>query len=204
MNKALRLYARTHRAGFYLAGMVCGCLLVVWSHGSSADVGSLTSDSGTPLIVVSLMMVGILTGLTWTSVAAEQDLLLTRRPSQVRRLHPWVVTGFSSACVIIAFRIANVQMESQAIAIRSILLWSALALVSGHVFGGVYPWVLPACYFLAVASAGYDRGIPYWWNVPMRPHDDIVSWGIVITIALCVFLTLPALSRPRFFSDRAS
>jgi hypothetical protein len=152
---------------------------------SRAELDNLDGTVSTPIVVAVGLLLGVLVGATWTSRGAGQDQHLTRIPSRVRALHPWLLASVTSALSFIVVGVIDADPASGLVTVRSVLLWSGLALLSATLLGGTYCWVAPVVCFLALANSGYENGgAVRWWNVPALPSGSAGAWTIAMAVMI--------------------
>jgi hypothetical protein len=77
-----------------------------------------------------------------------------------------------------------------AAAVRNLIFWTGLALVSGRVFGWSLSWVLPTFAAFPFDWFGLEVAGPQSWAWPMQPASDSASWlaTIVVLVTGVAFL----------------
>ncbi|MFF4413294.1 hypothetical protein ACFYY8_12250 [Streptosporangium sp. NPDC001559] len=61
-------------------------------------------------------------------------------------------------------------------AVRNLLLYAGLALVSGRVFGRALSWILPLADFVVLDFWGMVGPHPAWWAWQYQAYDHAVAW----------------------------
>jgi hypothetical protein len=119
---------------------------------------------------------------------ADLELVATRRLRHQQRLY---LVGMGTGCALLHIGIAAVTLPVPVLLIlaRSWPAWFGLALLAGSVAGWRLSWVLPVATAGALVYWGYRGDGRYaWWEFSARPHDDVPSLVLSLTL-LVVGLT---------------
>lgn len=110
------------------------------------------------------------------SSMASLEQAATRRLIRAELLH--TATSLLLAAVLLGTATAITGSPGGAAeAIRNLMLYAGLALVSGRVFGRASSWVLPVAGFIIVAFWGADgAGHPHSWAWQFQVYDNAMSW----------------------------
>ncbi|MCK9897959.1 hypothetical protein [Frankia sp. AgB32] len=191
MREHLRVavrYGRTHHAASYLAGLAV-LVLADFLLGSRALVLPL-SDATIAFRAEIPAAYAVLAAATLHSPMADFEQCASRRYQHTRAAHIAVVLALTAATELVA-EAAAASWPAGIVALRSVLVWAGIALVSGRLLGMTLSWVLPLASILPLTyfqqnSDGTDR----WWDWVKQPPGDLACWLIAtVSLALGVLLS---------------
>ncbi|MEU7911442.1 hypothetical protein [Microbispora bryophytorum] len=81
-------------------------------------------------------------------------------------------------------------------AVRNLMLYAGLALVSGRLFGRSLSWIVPIAGFVVVDFWGSDGNHPHWWAWQFQAYDSRASWvaaGVALVCGVAALLLPPRL-----------
>lgn len=85
----------------------------------------------------------------------------------------------------------NSQLSGPA-ALRNLLVFTGLSLISAALLGSSWAWPLPLSLAIASTTVGTAAGAPQWWAVPIRPDGDplaaalsaaVLAAGVAMVVA---------------------
>lgn len=166
-------YARAHHAGTLWPALV---VLAV------TDAVFGTVQLTFPAAHVPLSYRGLIpVGLAFLAVRSlegpgEQTASVGHRYARAQRLHLLLAVGL--ACLLVgSAELASIDSAAAAVGVRSVLVWSGLALLSGSLLGWSLCWVLPVAslfpltYWEADATGGLR-----WWFWVGQPASYMPCW----------------------------
>ncbi|MCM3887595.1 hypothetical protein [Frankia sp. R82] len=181
-------YGRTHHAAGYLAGLVVL---------ATADVLFGSRELVLPLADVPIayrheipVAYAVLPAATLHSPMADFEQGATGRYQHVRRVHLILVVVLTAAAQL-GVEAASDSWPAGVAALRSVLIWAGVALLSARLLGITLSWVLPLVSilpltFLQQNADGTDR----WWDWTRQPPGALGCWLIAaasLTLGLMLF-----------------
>lgn len=135
-----------------------------------------------PLWRMIAMGAAVLPVLALTSPLAGLELAATQRLRTMQRLY---LAGLSTSCAAIYLASCAIVLSPAVVGIiaRSWIAWFGLALTAGAVLGWRLSWTLPSAVAIVLWYWGYHEDQRYqWWEFSARPHDDLPSLLLSVTL----------------------
>jgi len=183
-------YARAHHARSLLIGFaaVTSCIAVIgtWEVSFPAANGVSTFPFGRELPIVIASLIG-------GSLDSEMTTLEETSTVTLRRLQ-WT---HAIAVVLLGVLLTGgsevvVATSSEALmAVRGLLIWTGLAMLSGRIFGWLLSWLLPVMTVFPLIYFGQDLlGVPRWWDWTSQPATYLPCWLLAsgsLIVGACSF-----------------
>lgn len=200
---ALTRYLRAHRIPALGSLILAVCLLQAWAGGHTITVPTADDTGGLTLAYRNLLPLvpAVLAVASLHSPMAALEAAGSDAVHRAKALHAVAMTVFAAVSLLLAEALAAGFGPALA-AVRSLLVWTGLALVGGRVFGWPSAWSLPLATVFPLTYYNRDgRGQVYGWNWISLPPDDVGAWLIAAAALACgaaaFSLTPWRLRRPR-------
>lgn len=97
-------------------------------------------------------------------------------------LHTACSVAFACLCVA-GGAVVSSSAATAAAAVRDVLFFCGLSLISARMFRRTLPWILPLAYFVLLQWWGADEYLrPHWWAWPLHRFDDPGSWAASVAV----------------------
>ncbi len=184
------LYARGHRVATCMAAVVgLSAIAGVWG---SVNVSMPTADPAggapvpiwvyLPMPIAALVVAGLHSEMLAVEETASESL------RHARAMHVVVVLVFAMLCLGGALLVTG-QPLTAAGAVRNLLFWTGLALISARLWRWSLAWVLPLAALFPFDWFGLEAAGAKPWAWPMLSPDSRTSW-----VAAAICLTAGAVS----------
>ncbi|MEV6985748.1 hypothetical protein AB0M95_31435 [Sphaerisporangium sp. NPDC051017] len=178
-------YARAHHLVQLLAGYGVATVVAWWTGGGEFVLPAANSRGWSQMASTSLTPIpfAVLAAGSLHSSMASLERAAGARLIRAELLH------LATALVVAAGLVggataASGSVTASAEAVRNLVLYAGLALVSGRVFGRPLSWILPLAGFVVAAFWGADGSGPHWWAWPYQSYDVGGSWGGAVVLLL--------------------
>lgn len=174
-----QLYVAAHRIRSAAAVMLGLSLVVVLLGGILVPLPNAAGAMGVPFrrflpLAFAVTAVGSLA----SPFAAFEEASTSSLP-RFERFHTVLATGVACTCVAVAEMLGGHDVGHSISALRSVLVWTGLALLSSRLFGRSLVWILPAASIVPLVYFGLDaNGLPTRLNWTALPAGDITAWWL--------------------------
>lgn len=113
-----------------------------------------------------------------TSPFSEFDATGTLVLARFERIHACLAIPTAALVAGTADAIAQTDLVHGIGTLRSVLIWSGLAIISGRVWGWAQSWIVPAMTILPLETFGYSAsGVPTRFDWPSQSGTDSLTWA---------------------------
>ncbi|HEX6968352.1 MAG TPA: hypothetical protein VF174_06015 [Micromonosporaceae bacterium] len=180
----IRLFLSVRPLAGALAGVVLLAALAAWFGLAEAPLPTAVEQGKARIPLWRLLAMGVmvLPVVAMHSSLADLEVVATRR---LRALQRSVLAGIGTVSALIYLGSCALVMQGAVVGIvaRSLLAWFGLALLSGAVLEWRLAWAVPTVVAVVLWYWGHDGAGRYeWWEFSARPHDDMPSLLISVTL----------------------
>lgn len=166
------LWLRRWWFGPVTVGLVSALTAVVGHYEMANPVSISQGVAMLPVWRLLAVIVAIMPAVLLYSPLGELEAAAVREYWRVRRLYlaVSVVLYLGSFALVVWVGLGG---ATALIAVRAMLAWLGLALLSGRLFGWSRSWLVPLLSVVVLLFWGTDAESTYtWWEFSARPHDD--------------------------------
>ncbi|MFC5803433.1 hypothetical protein [Streptomyces formicae] len=193
-------YARVHRAGAVLVGVMAVAILSALFGGTRIalpSIGSIGVSTGIPYRQeLPLLSAVFLTAVLGGAMAAHEEAGAPR----VHRVRAVCLAVLTVATCVFSFVTESLAVGPGAglVYVRSTLIWLGLALVSVRLFGHQLGWAVPLASALPLTWFSQE-----WWDWTANPAEDFFSWTLA-ALSLSLGSAAIAATRWRMYTFRSA
>ncbi|AYY13207.1 hypothetical protein EF847_11360 [Actinobacteria bacterium YIM 96077] len=178
------LFLRRCWFGPVVVALVSVVTVVVGHHEVANPVPIAEGVATLPVWRLLSLIVAIMPAVLLHSPLGELESAAVREYWRVQHLYlAGSVVLYLGSFTVVAW--LGLGGDTALIALRAMIAWLGLALLSGRMFGWSRSWLLPLVSVAILLFWGMDTGSTYvWWEFSARPHDDwksaVVAGGLAL------------------------
>lgn len=185
---ALR-YARAHHLVQSSVGLCAGAVAAYFAAGRELVLPAATASGSVAMasMLYTALPFAMLVAVSLHSAMACLEQTATAVLRRTELVHLALLTVLSCALFAAATYAGGGRVTAGVLAeaVRNVLLFLGLGLISARLFGRALAWVLPLADFVVVGYWGaHDGGTPRWWAWQFHSYASTVAWaGALGTLA---------------------
>lgn len=206
-------YARAHHLLQLAAGLGAASAAAYFAADRQLVIPAATANGSMamPSMVYTALPFAVLVAVSLHSSMASLEQAATSVLRRAELVHLSLLTVLSCALFAAATYVGGsgqVTAGPLAEAVRNVLLFLGLGLISARLFGRALAWALPLAQFVVVGYWGmHDGGNPRWWAWQLQSYADLMAWAgtlatLVAGVAVLWFLPRRAVPVPVSTSGR--